>query len=79
MPVSVSGIAPLTHPSLSLTLSVALALPDALFICDSGDSRSLILYFALSLSAILLLSPTLSLSDFLSLSLKLTLSQVLSL
>ena len=89
MPVSVSVIALLTHPPLSLTLSVALALPVALFICDSGDSRFFILYFALSLSPVLLLSLTLSLTDFLSLSeaysnsssisLKLVLSLTLSL
>ena len=50
MPVSVTVLSPLTHPPLSLSISVALALsvslslsvtldlPVALFICDSGDS-----------------------------------------
>ena len=63
-----------TPPSLSHSLC-CLALPVALFICDNGDSSSLILYFAPSLS----LSQTLSLSDFLSLSLSLSLSETFSL
>ena len=35
---------------ISLSLSVALTLLVSLFVCDSGDSRSLMLYFALALS-----------------------------
>ena len=62
-------------PSLSLSLSVALTLPVALFVCDSGDSRSLMPYFALAVS--LYLSEACSLS--ISLSRKLVLSLTLSL
>ena len=59
------------RPPLSLSLhSVALTLPVALFVCDSGDSRSLMLYSALALS--LYLSEPCSLS--ISLSRKLVLS-----
>ena len=61
------------RPSLSLSLSlshsVALTLPVALFVCDSCDSRSLMLYFALALS--LYLSEACSLSQSLSQSLSL--------
>ena len=57
------------------SLSVALTLPVALFVCDSGHSRSLMLYFALALS--LYLSEACSLS--ISLTRKLVLSLTLSL
>ena len=60
-------------PPPSLSISVALTLPVTFFICDSGDSRSLILYFSL----LLLLSPTLH--PFLPQSLTLTISHALSL
>ena len=63
----------LRHPpplSLSLSLSVALTLPVTLFVCDSGDSRSLMPYFALAVS--------LYLSEACSLSISLSLGSVFS-
>ena len=69
-----------TRHALTLLLAYTYAaLHVALFICDGGDSRSLILYFALflSLSDTLSLSKTCSLSS--SISLKLVLSLTLSL
>ena len=68
LPVSVTVLAPLTLPptsSLSLSLSLCRTLPVALFVCDSVDSRSFMLYFALALS--LYLSEVCSLSISLSL------------
>ena len=47
LPVSVSVLSPLTPPPLCLLLSLSLSV--ALFVRDSGDSRSLMLYFALAL------------------------------
>ena len=65
--------------SISLCISVSLAFPVALFISDSGDSRSLILYFALSLRLSLTLFRFLPLSMTLSLSRSVSLSLFLKL
>ena len=81
LPVSVSVLAQLL--SLSLSLSVALTLPDALFVCDSGDSSSLMLYFAMALPLYLseacCLSISLSRKLVLSLTLPLFACQILTL
>ena len=76
LPVSVSVLSPLTPPP-SLSLSVTLTLLVGFFVCDSGESSSLMLYlseaFCLSISVsrklVLSLTRSLFVCHFLTLSL----------